>query len=103
MRHSKFYGLEHFMFWFTHTHAADGVAVEFHGHKGFGAFLAQCGIRTALDDAEDFLTVGARLFAAFARPADGAFHGVALLTRGRVVRRAFVKDHCDVRAERPLD
>ncbi len=67
------------------------------------AFLAQRGIGTALDDAENFLPVGARLFAAFARPADGAFDGEALFLGGRVVRRTFVENHRDVRAERALD
>ena len=43
------------------------------------------------------------LLAAFARPAHGALDGEALFLGGRVVRWAFIENHCDVRAKNSLD
>ena len=95
--------MQHFRFRFADAHAADGVTVKFHFDQRLRALLAQRGVAAALHDAENFLAVGARLFAAFARPADGAFDGEALFLGGRVVRRTFVENHRDVRAEHALD
>src|SRR5205814_126462 len=47
--------------------------------------------------------IATRLFAAFARPADSAFHRPARIPRTAIVRRAIVKDHDDVGTERALD
>ena len=103
MRLGQFDGAHHLRFGFADAHAADGVAVKFHFDERLGTLLAQRGVAAALHDAENFLAVGARLFATFARPADGAFDGEALFLRGRVVRRTFVKHHRDVRAKHALD
>jgi hypothetical protein len=73
------------------------------GHEGAGAFLTQGGVAAALHDAKHLLALGAGLTAAFAGPADGAFHGELLFARRRIVRRTFVKDHGDVGAEHALD
>jgi hypothetical protein len=43
------------------------------------------------------------LFTALAGPANGTFDGKSLLARRRVVRRAFVKDHRNIRAQDTLD
>ena len=49
---------------------------------------------------KDELAGGARLGAAFAGPAQGAFDGGAQFARRAGVRRAIVEDHRDVGAER---
>jgi hypothetical protein len=103
MRLGEFHRFHHLGLGLAHTHAADGVTVKFHRHQRLRALLAQLGVAAALTDAEHELAFRTRLLATFLRPADGALDSVALVARGRVVRRAFVEHHCDVRAERALN
>ena len=85
------------------THAANGITVEVHFHECFGALLAQVGMMGALDDAEDQLTLGARLGLALGGPAEGALHGAVHLVAVGGVRRALVEHHRDVRTQRALN
>src|SRR5206468_7539934 len=99
----QFYRLHHLRLRLTDAHAADGVAVELQRDDGFGAFFAERGVAAALHDAENQLARSPGLFATFTRPAHRSFDGQALVLRGRVVRRAFIERHRDVRTERALN
>ena len=103
MRHGHFNGLQHLRLRLADTHTADGVTIKIHFDQRFCALLAQRGIVAALHDAENFLSVRARQRATLARPANGALDSEALLFRGRIVRRTFVKNHRDVGAKHALD
>ena len=102
-RFGDFDGAKHFGFGFADADAADGVAVEFKGDEGFGAFFAEAGIDTALDDAEDHLAGSAGLFAAFGGPAHSALDRSTEFARSAGVRWAIVEDHRDVGTEFALD
>src|SRR5205814_4286025 len=82
--------------------AADGVTVKLHRDDGPGAFLAQRGAGAALDDPENQLARRERLITALLGPANGPLHGCPHFARRAAVRRAVVKRHRDVRAERAL-
>jgi hypothetical protein len=103
MRFGDFDGAKHFGFRFADANPADGVTVEFEGDERFGAFFAEMWVDAALDDAEDHLAGGARLFAAFGGPTHSAFDGGAKFTRGAGVRRAIVEDHRYIGAEFALN
>src|SRR5690625_3735854 len=86
----------------AHAQAADGVAVKANNLQPFGGTLAQVRIHAALDNAEQRRRVApVGLFRSFS-PAQGQLHGLTGLFFSGRVRRAFVKNHDDVRAQRTL-
>src|SRR5258706_1324434 len=93
----------HFRLRLANAYSTNGVSIELHPHEGLGAFLAQRGVVATLNNSENLLAIGSRLFTAFLRPANRPIDGrVNLLWRARV-RRTIVEDHGNVRSEQALN
>ncbi len=96
--------LQHHLLALADGEAADGVAVETDGRQRLGRFLAQIGIHTALDNAEQPVPRPRREGVLGARgPGHGEPHGDRRLVLGCREGGAFVQHHGDVGIQLTLD
>ena len=96
-------GSQHIVLGLAHRQAANGIAFKANLQKARQRLIPQVLEHAALNNAKKRVRRAFKGLAAASRPAQGHAHTLGGFFMGSRVRRAFIKDHGNVRVQDPLN